>query len=456
MKTIDFQKIISVGITDSMSPFLRKKVITTNFIAIVLSVLSIPFIIFTFSSFPQLTFLPVFFFINCLVILVSNSLGYFHFSRFQCCVINISIYTIYHCYLLPDDQPLVASLYACQIIFWMIPWLLFDLNERISLISYAVFSLAVSLSIPAVNNLFSQQHNIESFQNGFLGILLLATAAIGITGPLLFFMFSNYSSEKKSTELVGQLEEQKNELVKKEVELKKYVSEIEEGVEADKERAWVSEGLAKFSEIMRSQNLSVKELAMPVLSNLVRYIGVNQGSLFVLNDSDQREPYLELMSCYAYDRKKYLVKRIDIGHGLTGQCFLEKSTVYLKKVPQDYIRITSGLGELPPSVLLIVPMILNNEVYGVIELADFKEIPEYKIKFVEKLGETIAGTLSSVKTNEAVRKLLVESQQLTSEMKQREEEMRQNLEEFSAIQEEMVRKEKEYQKRINELTASRQ
>jgi hypothetical protein len=452
MLTVFFQKIINTGITSSMPNFLQKKIIITNFIALVFLILCIPFLIFTFNLFPQLLLLPVIFIVNCLLILVINSLGYFHFSRFQSCIINISVYTIYNCYLLPDNQPLIASLYACQIIFWMVPWLLFDLNERFSLIVYVIFSLAISLGLPYLNNLFTQQYNIESFQNGFLGNLLFGIAAIGITGPLFFFMFSNYFSEKTSIQLVDKLEEQKNELVKKEEELKKYVGEIEEGLETDKERAWFSEGLAKFAEIMRVQNSSTKELAMPILSNLVKYIGANQGSMFVLNNLAQSDPYLELMSCYAYDRKKFLIKRIDIGQGLVGQCFLEKNTVYLKRVPQNYVRITSGLGELPPTVLLIVPIVLNNEVYGVIELADFKEIPEYKIKFVEKLGESIAGTLSTVKTNESIRKLLDESHQLTSEMKQREEEMRQNLEEFSAIQEEMIRKEREYQKRINELT----
>jgi hypothetical protein len=226
MLTVFFQKIINTGITSSMPNFLQKKIIITNFIALVFLILCIPFLIFTFNLFPQLLLLPVIFIVNCLLILVINSLGYFHFSRFQSCIINISVYTIYNCYLLPDNQPLIASLYACQIIFWMVPWLLFDLNERFSLIVYVIFSLAISLGLPYLNNLFTQQYNIESFQNGFLGNLLFGIAAIGITGPLFFFMFSNYFSEKTSIQLVDKLEEQKNELVKKEEELKKYVGEI--------------------------------------------------------------------------------------------------------------------------------------------------------------------------------------------------------------------------------------
>jgi GAF domain-containing protein len=130
---------------------------------------------------------------------------------------------------------------------------------------------------------------------------------------------------------------------------------------------------------------------------------------------------------------------------------LEKATTYLTEIPHDYFRIVSGLGEIDPQSILIAPLLSDNKVYGLVELASLKKFELHEIAFVEKLGESFASTLASVKTNEHNKKLLQDFQEQTESLRSQEEEMRQNMEELTATQEEMGRKEQDYLHQIEEL-----
>ena len=204
-------------------------------------------------------------------------------------------------------------------------------------------------------------------------------------------------------------------------------------------RNWATEGIAKFADILRQDQNNMKSLGYNIMSNLIDYLKVNQGALFVINNDDENDVYYSMVTAIAYGRDKYMKKDIRVGEGLVGQCIYEHKTIYLTEVPEDYVKITSGLGTANPRCILIVPCILNGEMFGVIEIASFNELKPYEIEFVEKLGESIASTVSSVKVTEKTAKLLQASQLQREDLTSQEEELRQNLEEMQATQEDLRR-----------------
>jgi methyl-accepting chemotaxis protein len=208
--------------------------------------------------------------------------------------------------------------------------------------------------------------------------------------------------------------------------------------EEDRKRNWTSEGLAKFADIIRKGE-DQKKLLDTLIRELVVYTKSNQGGIFVAQRENGTTKCLELVSCYAFERKKYLTKRIELGEGLLGQCFLEEEPIYLLEVPPNFAMITSGLGKSNPNSLLLIPMKLNETIEGVIEIASFKEFEEYQIVFVQKVGEIIASAISALRIAERTNKMLQESQLHSEQLRAQEEEMRQNMEEMQATQEAMER-----------------
>jgi methyl-accepting chemotaxis protein len=234
-------------------------------------------------------------------------------------------------------------------------------------------------------------------------------------------------------------------------ELKKAADDEIRRKEEDEHRNWAAQGVAKFSDILRKNTSDLDELAYDIISNLEKYTNSNQGGIYMINDNDKDNHFIEMKASYAYDRRKFITKRIEIGEGLVGRCYQEKEKIYLTEIPNDYVKITSGLGEDNPRALLIVPFIYNDVIYGLVEIASFSEYPAHVTEFIERIGESIAATISSSKAQIQTALLLEQSQQQAEEMASQEEEMRQNMEELRATQEQSSRREEELQREVGEL-----
>ncbi len=225
---------------------------------------------------------------------------------------------------------------------------------------------------------------------------------------------------------------------------------LKESAEREKMERFQNIGLAKVSEIIQNNGDNINELAFEIISYLVKYLDANQGGLFILTEEDG-ENILELKASYAYERKKYLEKKVKLKEGLLGQCLHERETIYLTEIPDNYISISSGLGDACPSSLIIIPLKDHNNIEGVMELASFKEFKDFQIEFLEKLGENIASTLTSSRNNHNTRQLYENSKVQAEELKSQEEEMRQNHEELIATQEEMIRQKSELEGEVVSL-----
>lgn len=218
----------------------------------------------------------------------------------------------------------------------------------------------------------------------------------------------------------------------------------------DENRIWITEGLTKFNEIIRQHQENVSALCEQAIRFITKYMDAQQGGVFLLQEEENNQ-YLELIACYAFDKKKFVEKRIEVGEGMIGQAFVERNSVFLKEVPKGYTHITSGLGEATPGNILIVPMQYNEKSEGVVELAGFIEWKDYHRNFIDKATEYMAAALSSVRSTQKMRLVLEQMQLQAEQLRAQEEEMRQNMEELAATNEEMKRKEGEYLKKVTSV-----
>ncbi len=247
----------------------------------------------------------------------------------------------------------------------------------------------------------------------------------------------------------GNLDISYDEKFKDDVLAKSIVQMQKQLNEADKKQKdinWLNEGLAQFSEILKDESVNVQVLADEMIGTMISYLGANQGAIFIIEGEE-----LEAIATYAYGKKKHVENSIPLGNGLVGQCAIEKHYIHMTDVPQDYVKITSGLGESTPTSLLLVPLKKNAEVMGVIELASFNEFTPLHIEYLEKISESIASILLNKKSSEATLILLEEAKEKAATLSAHEEELRQNTEELQATQEEMARQKEELAQTIIHL-----
>ncbi len=158
-------------------------------------------------------------------------------------------------------------------------------------------------------------------------------------------------------------------------------------------------GLADFGNILRRNNNNIDNLCNETVRALIHYMDANYGSIYIYVDEDPDDIHLEMKATYAADRKKFIVKKIALYEGIVGTCAVEKTMQIIDDIPKDYIKIGSGFGNTKPSSLIVMPLLLNDEIFGVLEICRTDKFEDYRVRFLERLAEDIASTISYVKEN---------------------------------------------------------
>lgn len=223
--------------------------------------------------------------------------------------------------------------------------------------------------------------------------------------------------------------------------LNQMVENLRDSLQKSDRQTWLQSNIAEFSHLIQGER-SLETVSRVMLSHLVPLVGAQHGAFYVL-DTEQSPPVLKLLSSYAFQERKQLSNQFHLGEGLVGQAALEKQRILLTQVPSDYIRIRSGLGEAAPFNVIVLPVLFENEVVSVIELASFEAFNEIQLTLLDRLAQTIGVVLKAIASDAKTQQLLQESQALAEELQSQQEELyrsnRQLQEQARALEESELR-----------------
>ncbi len=184
---------------------------------------------------------------------------------------------------------------------------------------------------------------------------------------------------------------------------------------------WLKTGIMRLNEIMLGEQ-DMANLCTKVISELATYTAAQVGA-FYLADNSAQEPFLALAGSYAYKKRKNLSSRFIPGEGLVGQAALEKTQILISNVPDDYIKVTSGIGETGPRFIAVTPVVYEMKVNGVIELGYLNEISDQQLEYFNQAVAAIAINLETVRGRAELATALMQSQALSEELQTQQEEL---------------------------------
>ena len=226
---------------------------------------------------------------------------------------------------------------------------------------------------------------------------------------------------------------------------------IRESRRKEDEQNWITSGKEKISDILRNSH-HLDELALQTIRAVIDYTEGIQGAFYILEGK-----MLKRHAMYAYGRRRFEYHEVPVGKGLLGAVAYEKELIYRTEIPEEYYSITSGLlGEQKPRSILLVPLMQEEDLQGVFEIAFVKKaLPGYVLQFANEISSIIGQTIYNLRITTRTEQLLVESQQMTATLRQNEEQLRKNAEEMIAAQEELERSNKLLETQIQEVAHAR-
>ncbi len=207
------------------------------------------------------------------------------------------------------------------------------------------------------------------------------------------------------------------------------IRNLRETTRQNSEQDWLKTNLAKFTRLLQGQR-DLTAVSKMVLSELAPLINGQHGVFYMMDETTPENPRLKLLSAYAFKERKNLSNEWKLGEGLVGQCAYEKQRILLTSVPADYIEVTSGLGEAKPQNIVVLPIIFENKVKAVVEIASFTLFSAIHQTFLDQLSESIGIVLNTIEANMRTEDLLKQSQSLAQELQSQQEELRQTNDEL--------------------------
>ncbi len=201
------------------------------------------------------------------------------------------------------------------------------------------------------------------------------------------------------------------------------------------EQSWIREHVVSISQLLQGVD-DLSSLAKKLIKDITPLAGAHYGLIY-LNEAKGKQQQLECYGSYGHEDGEHYVNSMRLGQGLVGQCALENKPIYVTQIPENYIKISSGLGEARPSFLVIFPLFFEKQNLAVIELASFQEFTPVQLELIEKVSEHIAIVIASLKKRITIQDLLQTSQMLTEESQAQSEELQSQSEELRMQQEEL-------------------
>lgn len=276
---------------------------------------------------------------------------------------------------------------------------------------------------------------------------LIQSAYVAPFGLVTFMFIQSITITVKSAKAINENENLGNALTLEKENLEKNITERTQELqkqhdelivhqEKEKQERWVNSGVALINDILADNKDDFKALASKVLSELIKYVSATSGVLYMHSGEDENDQVLDLIADYGCSNEIRKGKaKIHTTTGNLGVAFSENRIMVINDVPENYIKIESGLGNSNPEALLIMPLSIDEKVFGIIEIASFNKFTNLEIEFIKRIANNIAANLNNIRMNENSAIMIKKFKEQTLLMQEKEEEMRQNLEEMEAIRE---------------------
>jgi CheY-like chemotaxis protein/signal transduction histidine kinase/HAMP domain-containing protein len=205
--------------------------------------------------------------------------------------------------------------------------------------------------------------------------------------------------------------------------INQMIANLKETTQKNAQQDWLNTNLAKISGMMQGQR-DLQTVSRLLMSELTPLVSAHHGAFFLSEAVEDEQGVFRLIASYGYKQRKSVSNRYAVGEGLVGQAALEKKPILLTEAPSDYIRISSGLGEAAPVNVIVMPVLFEEHVLAVIELASFRPFSDVHQTFLDQTMETIGVVLQTITANMRTEQLLTQSQSLAEELQAQQDELR--------------------------------